>query len=345
METTIRNNRLRITDSERRVHVNGFAKAVERGLTNRPKSLPNRHFYDRIGSCLFEAICQLPEYYLTRAERQILETYGQELASKLPFGVTLVELGSGSCTKTRILIEEILGQQDKLVFIPIDISRSAIEESSNDLVEAYEYLEVHAIVAEYTDGLRLLRNRGNGGARGRSKTALESADAHLILWLGSSIGNLERDDAVQFIRDIRDEMQPEDRLLIGIDLRKDRITLEDAYDDPSGITAQFNKNLLTRINRELDGEFDLDSFRHRVAYKEESGRVEIFLVSDKAQNVEIQALDLTVSFEADETIHTENCYKYSPEEIDALARATGLRLDGQWFDRKERFSVNLFAVD
>lgn len=306
-----------------------FARDVAAGLTRTPKQLPCRYFYDQEGSLLFEAICRLPEYYVPRAEREILERRAAEIAARLAPGSALVELGSGSAAKTRLLIEVLLRRQGALQYVPVDVSRSMLEESAIALLADYPPLRIVAVAAEYEEGLEVL-----GQAAGSPK---------LILWLGSNIGNLERADAAAFLRRVRSLMTPDDRILVGIDLRKDRAVLERAYDDAQGVTAQFNRNILARINRELGGRFDLDTFRHRAVYDETAGRIEMYLVSTCEQRVLIERLGLEVTFAAGEAVHTENSYKYAQSEIDALAEAAGLRIERQWLDRARRFSDNLLA--
>ncbi|MCZ6792433.1 MAG: L-histidine N(alpha)-methyltransferase [Planctomycetota bacterium] len=319
--------RITLTTAGTAAHRSAFADDVRSGLAARPKRLSCRYFYDAEGSRLFEEICDLPEYYLTRAEREILERYGGECLGGLPDDVTLVELGSGSGVKTRLLIDELLARQDTLTYVPVDISSSAIEESSRELVRDYAHLEVEAVVGEYAEGLAHLHERQDA--------------ARLILWLGSNVGNLDRTEAAAFLKSV--PLRRDDRLLLGVDLEKERDVLEAAYDDSQGVTARFNKNLLARINRDLGGEFDLDSFRHRAVYDAEVGRVEMYLVSQRAQEVRVRQLGLAVPFAAEESIHTENSHKYSPRGIDRLARDAGLRVDGRWFDEKRRFSVNRLA--
>jgi len=327
--SVVQSERLRLVRTQSNVDPGEFARAVEVGLTAKPKYLPCRFFYDDEGSRLFEEICELPEYYLTRAERSILRDHAQEIASRFSGPVTLAELGSGSASKTRILIEALLARHGALRYVPVDISHSMLEESSRALLEEYRSLEILAIAAEYREGLRRL--------------ARETNRPKLILWLGSNVGNLYREEAAEFLESLRRSMAPPDRLLMGIDLRKDRDTLEHAYDDARGVTARFNLNLLARINRELGGRFDLASFDHRAVYNQEAGRVELYLVSQKAQAVPIESLDLVVPFKKNETIDTEYSFKYSLDEIQGLAFAAGLTLERQWLDRKQRFSVNLFA--
>lgn len=312
-----------------------FARAVADGLAAQPKHLPCRFFYDEVGSQLFEEICAQPEYYLTRTERQILQERADEIAVLFTEEIVLVELGSGSAAKTRLLIEAFLRRSlstrnASLRYVPIDISPSILEESAAALLQAYPRLEIVAVAAEYQEGLARLRE--------------EIDRPKLILWLGSNVGNLHRPDAQRFLRSIRATMTAGDRLLVGIDMRKARAVLEAAYDDARGVTARFNLNLLARINQELGGTFDLTRFRHRAVYDEREGRVEMYLESLAAQQVWIEALDRTVLFAAGETIHTENSYKYSRQEIAALAEGAGLAVRRQWFDTEERFSVNLLAI-
>jgi len=307
----------------------GFAQDVEAGLTAEPKHLSCRYFYDREGSRLFEAICKLPEYYLTRAETEILERHAPEIASLFPNDVTVIELGSGNAVKTRLLLEALLpGRQVR--YVPIDICRPVLEESAADLLERFPRLEIVAVAAEYHEGLRHLRS--------------ESDRPRLILWLGSNIGNFRRAEAAEFLRRIRDTMTSADRMLVGVDLRKDRAVLEAAYDDAAGVTAAFNLNLLARINHELDGNFDLSAFQHRATYNQELGRIEMYLVSTRAQSVTMGRIGLTVQFAAGETIHTENSYKYSLAEINALAAAAGLQDLCFWQDTAGRFSLHFLAA-
>lgn len=306
-----------------------FACEVREGLTNLPKRLPCRFLYDSQGSELFERICELPEYYVTRTEKEILEEHAEELASLFPEDTTMVELGSGSSAKTRVLIEAFLRSNGRLQYVPMDISRTILVESSEALLKSYRGLEIIAIAAEYNAGLRQL------GAH--------APERKLVLWLGSTLGNFERAEAARFVEKIRRTLNPRDRLLVGIDLRKEKDVLEKAYDDSQGVTAKFNLNLLARINRELDGHFRLARFRHHARYDETAGRVESSLVSVCEQRVRIDELDREVEFAKGERIHTENSYKYSLEEIDTLAYRAGLRTEHRWFDDGERFSLNLFA--
>jgi len=305
-----------------------FAHDVRAGLTASPKWLSCCYFYDHLGSRLFEAICELPEYYLTRAETAILLAHAEEIAGFFPGPTDLIELGSGSAVKTRLLIEAFLQRPQALRYVPLDICRTVLEEAARDLLPVFPELEIMAIAAEYHEGLQHLQT-----VTGRRK---------LVLWLGSNIGNLERAEAAQFLDRVRATLTAEDRVLVGIDLRKDAAVLEAAYDDSCGVTAAFNRNLLARINQELGGQFDLRSFRHRAVYNEQAGRVEMYLVSACAQKVKIEQLSLEVGFKEGEPIHTENSYKYSQAEIETLAAGSGLHLEQAWLDPEQRFQLNLF---
>jgi dimethylhistidine N-methyltransferase len=306
-----------------------FAKDVAAGLTSEPKHLSCRYFYDREGSRLFEAICELPEYYLTRAETEILEGHAREIVSLFPGDLTVIELGSGNAVKTRLLLEALLPGR-RVRYVPIDICRPVLEESAANLLQCFPALEIVAVAAEYHEGLRHLRS--------------ESDRPRLILWLGSNIGNFTREEAAAFLRRIRDTMTSADRMLVGVDLRKDLAVLEAAYDDAAGVTAAFNLNLLARVNRELDGNFDLSAFQHRAVYHQELGRIEMYLVSTRVQSVMIGRIGMTVRFAAGETVHTENSYKYSIAEIQAGATAAGLQDQSFWQDAAGRFSLHLLAT-
>ncbi len=309
--------------------LSAFARDVATGLSRQPKTLPCCYFYDREGSLLFEEICELPEYYLPRAERSILQAHVGAILATFSQPVTLVELGSGNAAKTRILIDPLLRQQTRLCYVPVDICRTVLEESSRELLQEFAGLEIVAVAGEYHDGLRHLPARAE-----RPK---------LILWLGSNVGNFDRQEAAAFLHHVGKTMTAADRLLVGIDLHKERTILEKAYDDSQGITAQFNLNLLARINRELGGHFNLEAFQHRAVYNEELGRIEMYLVSMREQHVRIDQLDRDVPLAAGEVIHTENSYKYTLEQIEALATQAGLCLQRQWLDEQRRFSTNLLA--
>jgi len=322
----MKRSRFRLRSPQRGPAADTFAAEVARGLSARPKRLECRFLYDAAGSELFEQICELPEYYPTRAERSILEKHAPAIAARVPDASQLIELGSGSATKTRLLIEALLAHQPELCFAPIDISPSALEDASESLLNRFPNLSIDAAATEYETGLELL---------------VDDTDQRLLAWLGSSIGNLDREEAVAFLASVRQKLNPEDRFLLGIDLRKDPTRLERAYDDSQGVTAEFNLNLLRRINRELGGDFALDRFSHMARYDDARGRVEMHLVSEVAQEVRIESLGRSFEFAAGETIHTENSYKYAEAEIDELADRSGWACENRWLDAQGLFSLSL----
>jgi len=317
-----------------------FARDVSDGLGKSPKQLFPKYFYDELGSLLFDAICLLPEYYLTRAENDILARHAAEIvataaATTAPDDapLSLLELGSGSATKTRRIIEALLARQTELLYLPVDISVSALEASAQALLQSYPALRIEAYAGDYDAALARLQ--GERESHGRRL---------LVLFLGSNIGNFDRDGARQFLLALRRMLRDGDALLLGADVKKDRATLEAAYDDALGLTAAFNLNQLVRLNREFDADFDLRAFRHVAVYRETAGRVEIYIESRRAQVVSLPKLDLRISFAEGERIHTENSYKYSPEELDALAAHTGFACTRRWTDAAGRFSSNLFVA-
>ena len=307
-----------------------FAEDVRAGLGTRPLSLSPKYFYDDLGSALFEAITRLPEYYLTRVERDLLSTYGREIAGSLDGPLELIELGSGSAIKTRTLIDAILERQPRLTYHPIDISADAVTESSLALSGAYERLRIVAYAGDY---FPLLRDK-----------ALKTNGRVLALFLGSNIGNFEPADARELLRLLAAARHPGDGLLIGYDLKKDPSILELAYDDPTGVTAAFNMNLLGRMNRELRADFDLGAFRFHARWNDERGAVESFLVSQRQQRVRIPVADLTVDFAPGEAIHTESSYKFTREEIVALGGDCGFAEKTTYTDAGGRYAVSLLTV-
>ncbi len=329
MSTASIEERFTLTTTDDDVFINNFSDDVKKGLTSELKYLPFVYFYDHIGSQLFEKICELPEYYLTRTETDILEANANDIVSKFTEKTVLVELGSGSSVKTRILIEAFLERQSLAHYTPIDVSHQMLEESSCSLLEKYPGLEINAIVARYNEGIDQLN--------------IQTDQQNLITWLGSSIGNFDRSEVTTLLQHIQGIMLPNDRLLIGIDLQKEKTILENAYNDAQGVTAAFNLNLLTHVNRELGANFNLEDFEHQAVYNEEIGRIEMYLVSNIDQKIILSKLDLEISFKANETIHTENSFKYSLDGIEMLAEENGLYVEQQWFDSERLFSLNLFA--
>jgi dimethylhistidine N-methyltransferase len=309
---------------------NSFAEDTLAGLAARPKTLKPKYFYDTLGSQLFEAICHLPEYYLTRAETEIFERCAAEIVAQLSAPITVVELGSGSSVKTRLLIEAILARQSELCYQPIDISDTILEQSAKQLLEDYPGLRITAYAADYT--------------RGVSSIARKEGEKVLALFLGSNIGNYTPDEARELLRQMRGALASGDGLLLGADLKKSRETLEAAYDDALGVTSAFNLNLLLRINRELDADFDIRRFKHRAIFNEERSRVEMHLVSLAEQKINIRGLKTTVEFQKGETIHTENSYKYDLEMLVALAEGSSFKPARVWFDSGGMFSCNFWLA-
>ncbi len=306
-----------------------MALAVRKGLGDTPKRLPCWLLYDEIGSTLFEQITELPEYYLTRTERSILERYAGEMLEQAGPSLTLVEMGSGTASKTCILIEELLQRQSRALFYPIDVSPSALDEAMRQLGRQFPSLRVNPIVADYTGGVPAL-----GRISGRK----------LVLYIGSSIGNFETSDAIGLLRRLRQTLRPGDALLLGADFAKSPKILQPAYDDAQGVTASFSKNILARLNRELEADFNLDLFRHVALWNRRDSRMEIYLESTVAQAVFLPALDMDVYFEAGERIHTENSYKYTDAMIDDIMRQSGFTLEQSWCDQKKWFGVHLARV-
>ena len=323
-------DRLRLYSAPEPVVVATFADDVRSGLTAPQKHLPPKYLYDDLGSALFSAICELPEYYLTRAETEILERRAGTILEMMAGPGELVELGSGTARKTRLIIEEVLRRQEHLTYHPIDISSGALLASANALVADYERLSVTAYASDYFDILATSR--------------LRTTERVLALFLGSNVGNYEPERATDLLRTLATALRPGDGLLLGADLKKSRRILELAYDDPTGVTAAFNRNLLGRINRELDGYFDLRTFSHIARYDEVRGSVDSFLESARHQEVAIDALSMVVPIAAGERIHAESSYKFSSDDIGLIAAKAGFRVGAEWRDSAQRFSVNLLIV-
>lgn len=290
------------------------------GLSAPRKRVPPKFFYDRRGSQLFDAITELPEYYPTRTEIRILERHGEEMAGLLGRSGVLVELGSGSSLKIRVLLAALR----PAVYVPVDISREHLLESARRLAEAFPGLTVHATCADYSVPFDL-----PAAVPSRPRTAF---------FPGSSVGNFHPREAVRLLSRIAALLGPGGRLLIGVDLLKDPMVLHAAYNDAQGITADFNRNLLARINRELDGDFDLAAFRHAAFFNAARGRIEMHLVAAVAQTVRVAGQ--AFGFRAGESIHTECSYKYSVGGFQALARGAGFVAERVWTDPQGLFSVH-----
>jgi L-histidine N-alpha-methyltransferase len=306
-----------------------FPQDVRDGLSAAPRALSSKYFYDDLGSALFDAITLLPEYYLTRCETEILREWGWEIVRVLDEPVEFLELGSGSANKTRQLIEEVLRVQPTLRYTPIDISPDILRVSSTALVERFPGLHVRAYAGDYFAVL--------------ASGALAFEQRVLAMLMGSNLGNYEPQAARQLIALISRTLRPGDALLLGVDRKKDRETLELAYNDPTGVTAAFDRNLLGRINRELGGTFDLRAFDHVVNYDEQRGCVSSYLQSRREQSVRIDGLNLDITFAAGERIHTESSYKYNDDDIAELAGASGFEVRKTWTDHASRFALYLLV--
>ncbi len=308
----------------------GIADDVRRGLTASPKSLPPYLFYDEAGSHLYERITELPEYYLTRAEREILETNADALvaraAERANGALRVVELGAGTASKTEAILRAVLRRQPGCLYVPIDVSRSAIEQAERRLRAVLPAVRVRPLVMTHDEALRSL---------------CDVEPPQLVLFIGSSVGNFADDEASTLLGGLREALGPRASLLLGTDLRKSADILLPAYDDASGVTAAFNKNLLDRINRELGGRFDLDRFRHVARWNDAESRIEMHLASTVRQEVAIEGLGLRVRFDAGETIHTESSIKYRLDRVERLLVAGGFRRETTFYDGQRRFAVHL----
>jgi dimethylhistidine N-methyltransferase len=308
-----------------------FGTDVRHGLSSTPKVLSPKYFYDDLGAILFEAICRLPEYYVTRAENRTLELHGSEILRAAGSQLRLVELGSGSATKTRHLIRPLLARQETAEYVSIDIDSGTLAATANALTAQFSGLHVTGLVASFESGVVQIAN-----------LARRSGESTLVLFLGSTIGNFEPDARRDLLRMVRSGLREDDALLLGADSAKSEAILIPAYDDALGVTAAFNRNLLVRINRELGGNFDLAHFRHEARYDRELHRIEMHLVSACAHVVHAAGMD--VAFAEGETIHTESSYKFTRSEIETLAADTGFELAHAWTDENEWFGDYLLKA-
>ncbi len=309
----------------RNVVVPAIADPVADGLSRAPKSLPPKLFYDAAGSELFERISRLPEYYLTRTELRILERRATAIAQRTAAGASIIELGSGSSAKTRVLLEAFAACRLRVAYFPVDISPAALNKARVNLQREMPAVRVAPIIADLGGDLRFLR---------------EIPAPRLVLYIGSSIGNMETEEASDFLRRLRSRLDAGDALLLGTDVVKDRDILLAAYNDSSGVTARFNLNLLARINRELGGHFDLGTFRHIAIWNPKQSRIEMYLVSLRDQEVSIDLLRMNVHFSRGERIHTENSHKYTVRGARSMLTTTGFTPIATWADEKKWFAVH-----
>ena len=305
-----------------------FAEEISYTLSQNSKFINPKFFYDRKGSDLFESICSLPEYYPTKTEISILKKLKHDLSSYLDENMNLVELGSGSSVKTRLLLDIFTTLQTKTEYFPIDISE-ILTESSEQLLKDYDTLHITGIIDTYEGGLEFLKNYDD--------------NKNLIIFLGSSFGNFTPDDGKLFLEKIFSTMNSGDLFLIGLDLVKDKNILEAAYDDSQGITAKFNLNVLSRINDELDADFNINNFLHYSIYNETDQRIEMNLKSLVSQSVIIAKSNLSLNFNKDELIHTEYSHKYHASQIEKLLTDVGFTIKNIWLDDKKYFSLTLVS--
>jgi len=303
-----------------------FAEEISSSLNRDSKFINPKFFYDKKGSDLFEKICSLPEYYPTRTEITILNQLQYELPSYLDENFRLVELGSGTSVKTRLILDILAKLQNTIEYFPIDISE-ILTESSEQLLKDYDGLHITGLIDTYEGGLEFLKNFDD--------------KKNLIIFLGSSFGNFSPDDGRKFLQKINSTMNPGDLFLIGLDLVKDKQILESAYNDSQGVTAEFNLNILSRINDELDADFYLKNFTHRAIYNEEKQRIEMYLKSLVNQSVIVSKSNLLLNLEKDELIHTEHSHKYKSSQISELLDKTGFQIKQTWLDDNKLFSLTL----
>lgn len=301
-----------------------FAKDVIAGLSQQPKRLPPKYFYDEVGSKLFEQITLLPEYYPTRTELRILRDRGAEIAATVPKNAALVEFGAGATTKVRLLLTQCAFG----AYVPVDISGDFLNGQAEALRKDFPDLAVYPVTADFTTPFEL---------------PPEVKDMPKVgFFPGSTIGNFDPHEACSFLRSARAILGGDATLIVGVDLEKDERVLYEAYNDAAGVTGKFNLNVLVRINRDLGGNFDLSGFKHRAIYNRERHRIEMHLISRKTQTVRL--LGNTFSFRAGETIHTESSYKYSIERLTALARGSGWTPNASWTDPDGMFSVHALVA-
>jgi len=308
------------------VAVPPYVDEVMNGLMARRKTLPCKLFYDDRGSALFEEITRLPEYYLTRIELEILRDRGKEIALAAGSPVSIMELGAGTATKTGTLVRAFARRQMRVKYFPVDISPAALAEAKKRIRDECPRVVIGPVIADFSNGFGFLQN-----IPGRK----------IVLYLGSSIGNFDWHAATAMLRKGRDRLNSGDALLLGTDMVKSPEILVPAYNDAQGVTAEFDKNILVRLNREFDADFDLDSFRHVAEWNPLRSRMEIYLESTRAQAVTLRTTGLIVKFAAGERIHTENSYKYTEQMVETMLCVSGFKLEKTWYDRRRWFGLHL----
>ncbi|HEV2473321.1 MAG TPA: L-histidine N(alpha)-methyltransferase [Chthonomonadales bacterium] len=309
------------------------AQAAAEGLSAKRKYLPSWLFYDAAGSRLFEEITRLPEYYLTSLEQSIFSDHGADIVAAAAGleeqPLSIVELGAGSASKTLILLRALVARQGRTLYLPVDVSEAALESASNNIHAALPDIEVQPVCSNFTHEKSL---------------DLPMDGRRLALYIGSSIGNFDPEDAVDLLGWLRTQLQPGDALLLGTDMVKDIPPLLAAYNDRAGVTAEFNKNMLARLNRELGANFVLDAFQHRAIWNAAKSRIEMHLDSKRSQIVHVEQLHRNFGFKRGESIHTENSYKFSPADVEDMLLKSGYVLEQSWYDEKRWFGVHLARI-
>jgi L-histidine Nalpha-methyltransferase len=330
METeAVPNKRFQLRDMDEEVRQYTFARDVTVGLSAPHKWLPPKYFYDQRGSQLYEQICTLPEYYLYRAEMEILSTYAAEIHGEIG-QLALVEFGSGNAKKTRHLLTAYERAGQPFRYCPVDISREILWQTANRLLQEYSHIEIRAMHTDFAKQPEIIQ--------------AYQLEKKAVAFFGSTLGNFSPKESLEFLQRTAAILGPKDVFLLGIDLKKSPTILVPAYDDAQGVTAAFNLNVLRRINCELGGQFDLQSFEHLALYNAERGRIEMHLRSRLVQDVPITKIGKTTSFRKDETIHTESSYKYTVDEVRTLGYGANLVLRRTWFDARRHFMVALFRL-
>lgn len=323
------NEKLSIYRSDKIHFKNSLEEDVKAGLNSDRKFLLPKYFYDEKGSKFFELICRTKEYYPTRSETEILELLSETISKRNIDKDMIVELGSGTSVKTELLISSFLKERDKLDYIPVDVSNVIIE-SSKQLTSKFSNLHVNGFISFYEDGMEYIASHFNS--------------PKVILFLGSSIGNFSPEERIDFMKMLGKYMNITDRLLIGFDLIKDRKILEDAYNDSEGITADFNLNILERINRELNADFIIKNFKHKSVFNAAENRIEMYLESQYDMEVKLKGIDEKINLKKGELIHTENSYKFNKTIINDLAENSGMVFSDYYTDEKEYFALCAFRL-
>ena len=325
-QRTVIQDNLEYFKANRKEKQKTFAEEITSSLKHEFKYINPKYFYDNQGSQLFDQICKLPEYYPYKCELSILKNIAHSLTLHLTSDVRLVELGSGSSTKTKLLIDALLKSQEHIEYFPIDISDVLID-SAKELCADYKNLKVTGIIDTYENGLDFIEHYYD--------------KPNLIVFLGSSFGNFNEDDGNNFLRRIHNLMKPSDYFLLGLDLKKDNTILTNAYNDSEGLTEKFNLNILERINNELNADFQISQFTHQASYNESKGRIEMYLRSLSDQTVTIPKAGISIQLSENELIHTENSHKFTMSQIDSMFEEVGLDIVQRWFDTKEYFGLIL----